>query len=413
MGHPQWLQFPFDASRPLELRLDLTGHPWNPRDFPLLLAALPPGWLRELAWPMAIHHHFVTPFLQVPGLESLRRLELAQSYLGLTGAQAIAAANLPELKVLSLEWTNIGDEGLLAILNSPGLPALRELRVANSGVTPFGLAALMRSRCGPGPLVEFDNGPDHHFRQTFPPEGPRVEVTGTALDRQCWVGHFLSLSLAEGVHSLRLTRMPHCQPGDLASVLTMSALARLRSLHLGCDGLLPVESVRELLGSPVGEGLEELSLHPSALMPESFAALVNSALFASARGIEARGHLNAGLRLAVGPGQVELMLRRPGLRLLDALSTAPGLRRVTHLRIEMPGPSRLDRVLRIARLLPARTVSFTLVAAPLEEAELAKLLAVLPTAQLREVYLPLSALPADSSALAKLRKRVPTVQGSE
>jgi uncharacterized protein (TIGR02996 family) len=412
MGHPQWLQFSFEASRPLELRLDLTGHPWNPRDFPLLVAALPPGWLRELAWPMAIHHHFVTQFLQVPGLERLRRLELDQSYLGIPGAQAIAAANLPELKTLSLERTQIQDPGLLAILNAPGLPALRELHVASSGVTPFGLAALMRSRCGPAPLVEFDNGPEHHFRQTFLPEGPRVEVTGTALDRQCWVGHFLSLSLAEGVHSLRLTRLPPCQPGDLASVLTMSPLARLRSLHLGCDGLLPVGSVRELLGSPAGESLEELSLYPSALMPESFAALVRSPLFGSARAIEVRGHGDAGLRLAVGSGRVELVLRRPGLRLLDALPTAPGLRRVTHLRIEMPGQSRVDRVLRVARLLPARTVSFTLEAAPLEEEELTELLSVLPTARLREVYLPLSAVPADHPALTELRRRVPIVQGN-
>lgn len=408
LGNLRWGQLvAAGVTRPVSLRLELSGQMWNPHHFGPFLATLPPGMLHELAWPLAIHDTWVAAMIRTPGLGSLRRLELSQNTIGPTGAQAIAAAPLPALEYLALERTYIGDAGLLALLDAPSLPALRELRLANTNLSRTGYAALLRSRCGPPPLGDFDYGPTHHLRRTSPPEGPRVEVTGPALSSESWAGHFLGLALPDGVHSLALTHLPQVHPGDLANILALPALARLRSLHLACSGLLNAACLRELLASAVAQGLQALTLHPTGLQPESYAALVASSLFATVQALDVRSVGPVGLQLTSAPGRVELSLQRPSLPLLNALNGTAG--RLTHLRVDTPS---VERAMRAIALLPRQAESFTLEGCRPTEEALAEVLAALPTnGRLRAVGLPVDHLPADSPARVEYHRRYPPAEG--
>jgi uncharacterized protein (TIGR02996 family) len=397
------------ASRSLDIRLRVGAGPWTMQQVQCVGRDYPSGWLRELSLCAGgirdVHLHELSG---QASLSELRRLELDNNPITPDGVRVLAdSAGLGKLEVLTLNGTSLTDEGVVLLAERRHLPALRELHLDHTRVTIAGIATWLRAGLAPPGDLSVSTYA-LHFERVTTGEGNHLSVT---LDEYpgTQAADLASLPGLEGTVALTLGRTRNWQPGDTARLLALPELRGLRALSHGPNnlGMLSVALVREILACPVAATLEELSL-PGGLAPESYAAVVDSPLFGTARKIVLDRGNHMALRLEVEPdGPVRLTLRRPSLRLIEALARSPGLARVTEVRVENPDSGRAARV---ARLLPPGVVRFTLAESTLTEADLRGLMAALPAGQLDELSLPLADLPHDSPVVAELRRRFPVVE---
>jgi uncharacterized protein (TIGR02996 family) len=84
-------------------------------------------------------------FLRSPLLGNLRAINFTSNHLGIGGCKALAAAELPALESLVLDYNQIGDRGLESVLAAPWFPHLKCLSLRGCKLTGASVAELARS----------------------------------------------------------------------------------------------------------------------------------------------------------------------------------------------------------------------------------------------------------------------------
>jgi uncharacterized protein (TIGR02996 family) len=266
------------AERPVEVRLDLSNNFSWERVYSEIAPLLPPGWLRELFLHYCrVGDGSVARLPTLPGLDAVRRLDLGGNEIGPVGVRHLARnASLPRLEVLTLNGERLGDTDLAELLDAPNLPALRELQLPRAQITLPGLGTWLRSRCGPSNGRPFRfTGCSLTFAQVSAPDGPDIRLCLPG-DPATWVEDFASLPLPDEVAAFSLELAGSQRTGDIARVLGLPALSRLRRLALAC--LVDENLLRAVVTSPARATLTELTLPRYAVNLAALEPLVQKPL---------------------------------------------------------------------------------------------------------------------------------------
>ncbi|MBX2799996.1 MAG: hypothetical protein KTR31_20110 [Myxococcales bacterium] len=279
--------------------------------------------LRRLALPdCPLGDDGAVALAESPHLQHLTRLDLSNAGIGREGALALAErARLPALQSLVLRGNLIDAEGSLAILGSPRLAHVRHLDIAVQRKPPN--------------VVDEPSA--------VPRPGPSVQRDQLVLSHNPWVSRQLpalrALQALSGVRELHLVR---CQLMDANWALLVRDLdfSRLERLWIGGPGL-SASGLASILEACADAPLRLLSLAAHPMAPEGFAALAEARCLAGVRSLilQRTGLGPEGMRsLATSPhaGEIrtlDLRWNPLGNAGLAALAHSPTLRpEVLHLQ---------------------------------------------------------------------------------